>query len=70
MRRGATLTLASEGFEEGAEGLIVLYRSPKADGRAILRQAWQLDEELRLDVRPGPLSAVLIAPGQPPNKAK
>ncbi len=66
MRRGATLTLASEGFEEGAEGLIVLYRSPKADGRAILRQAWQLDEELRLDVRPGPLSAVLIAPGQPP----
>jgi len=67
MRRGATLTLASEGFEEGAEGLIVLFRSPKADGRAILRQAWQLDEEQRVEVRSGPLSAVLIAPGQPPS---
>lgn len=67
MRRGATLTLASEGFEEGAEGLIVLFRSPRADGRAVLRQAWQLDQEERVEVRSGPLSAVLIAPGQPPS---
>lgn len=67
MRRGATLTLSSEGFEEGAEGLIVLYRSPKADGRAVLRQDWKLEQEQRVDVPPGPLSAVLIAPGQPPS---
>lgn len=67
MRRAASLTVTSEGFEEGAEGLLVLYRSAKADGRTLLRQTWQLDQEERLELKPGPVSAVLIAEGQPPS---
>ncbi len=67
LRRGVTLTVSSEGFEEGTEGLLLLYRSLNADGRTTHRQRWELHEALTVEVSPGPLSAVLVVPGMLPS---
>ncbi len=67
LRRGATLTVSSDGFEEGAEGLLLVYRSHTADGRTMLRERWLLDEAQTFEVPCGPMSAVLVVPGMLPS---
>jgi|GEM_PF-3435639 len=67
LRRAASLTVSSEGFEAGASGILLLYRSLKADGRTTLREEWRLDEEATFEVLAGPLSAVLVVPGMLPS---
>lgn len=66
LRRSASLRLSSEGFDEEQEGLLAVFQGTDASGRARSRETWVLSEEKLVSVSPGPISLLLLVPGQPP----
>ena len=67
LQRHARVTLIAEGFADGEEGLLAIFPSFDAEGRAWHREPWDLEERRSLEVPSGPLSVVLLVRGRPPS---